>query len=1196
MTEQDAQDNKPLKIMLINAHGRRDTKDFVNYADELGVDLLQINEFFFKPNETDCTNMFVKQNVEAKVAIKQLNNALELKCSFVNEHHIAIKMKKHRILYHGWYIPPSTSPTDSSQTVENLERLLQNGDTKVIHSGDFNAAVRTLGQRGNTRGNSIEDAMLIGHKKFLNEPNVNTFFKCEKSGRRLESITDLTIASEDMINRTNWQCLPPVFGSDHATIMIEIRAAGCAPKELMDKRVVPRIFLNETKTKRTTRVKENWWQEYMEVVEKATKFRCKADKERIPEPLKHLWGEIKRMTKLVRNGHTNESLKRELTDLSAKFRCERVAYEKMERLTRYKKANKETRISELLVSTKTTGKLSKLKDGDQILEADRAVQALMQKFFPHEERIEWELPQDLPNDDLPLRQHEIDSAIKKLTGRKAPGETGVSMELIAQWNRTEPGYLLSLMGDWFSQGVFPDELKSSLIVPLIKDTSKDSTANNVRPVVLTEGLARLYEKVLDVRFMYFLEKSGALVPEQMGYREGMNTLEVIDALQKEREKNKHENMKEWTIQVDVRAAFDSVHHAAVVKAMIESKVPGNIIKIVSSYLTNRNVNIVLEGNRLTKNMLRGVPQGSCLGPHLYLIATTSLLKALKARIAENVTTKTKVFCFADDMFLNISSKKEQDIHSSAEDYLNLIATKLAEVGLSMAPEKTKVMVSGDNTEPKEINLCGNEIITSTSLKALGLIVTSDDTWEDHVKMVETKVDGWMLAQKGLFNPYSGLSVEMRKKVIKTVLTPKITFGARIWWPKLKPAGQTILKRIARKAAIAMTAAPKTAGYDATTLLARDLPVNLVCKDMFQRENWIKDGKIEGKVIERTLNSAQMCHPANRGPRKIDGYIREADQIDSIEASVMYFTDGSQYDHEGTKVTGAAFVKYKAGQEPGVVAMKLDGLNTVFQAEVTAIKAALEDTLANKNDKKVAILSDCLSALMAICDYNCRSELVNDCREWLEECDKCGKKVSLFHVKAHDGIEQNEAADISAKQAAVTGDLEDTPASRATVKRKSKQLCWKEYDLNFKRSRYGREIKNFFADSTDTNLKKVELNPWTAQVYTGHGKNLTSIAYGFQGSPNNCQCGERQTVVHLLTKCKILEANNVACATLAGIKPAEFFVAWEELKNHRHFHRYVRMRAKSLDEDLGKLNINQIILRHVENTIWKFSQTGEFPPD
>ena len=1194
-------------IVQINAYKLRDIGVYKEWAIENKADVLVVTEHGYSPDTARDENCFVKECQDSRVAVYKVSDRVKVSCPYIDTHHVVVKLQPAGIMLHAWYLPPRPTggqlATDLGSKVAEVEEQLLNAlsrhKSKTVHLGDFNSRAKQIGDTINDkRGPKLLEAMVTGGYEIANKPGVPTYHTITKGpGKRLNadgstalgtSIIDWTVYSIDLAGRISWDIAPARFGTDHEFILVSVSNTSARRIAATTKTVIsPGKFLSEVTRLTKNCGVENWHDLYMQAVKAAQVVRRSRTGPPLPDEVTFLGERIDALAKTIsRAKGALDHLRPELGELSKQHRKARAKWASDQMLNRVRSSTKRASSMEDVDRMNKTARLCYLQHGDRQLRGAEAAEVILNKCYPdvRKENLSIEaVLRVLGADDPPITRCEIETALASFAAGKAPGKSGVNFDLLRQWYAKDSDFFFKLFTDWWEKRIFPPELKESVLVMLLKDKNKASSLDNVRPISLMECIGRWYEKIIDMRLMYHVEQRGLLSDFQYGYRVGRSAVDATYQVHKERQENAH--LKEVVVQTDVRAAFDLLKHSAIVKTLVAMRLPANLVQVIVSYLTDRRVTTTLNDEEVAKDMVRGAPQGSSLGPHLYILSTSRMLDVVKAKMQEMADTKASVISYADDVILTLASGTHEEALRRANELVTVIDQQLDLVGLSLAKQKTKVMITAPLEDKREVEVAGEKVVATPTIKVLGVKFSHDRSYASHMNEMVEKCSSWLTANYKLLGYKSPLSFEQRKELVQTVLVPKLTWGAEVWNDK-RSANKTYLKRVARMIARQVTSSPFTAGYTAVTTLSQMLPFDHLCKQIAGCAKVYRRGKIGRSEIDKLIEQHELGHPATWERMQFGGTLTTNAQIDAVVADIKFFTDGSQSEHNGATVTGAAYVAFQEGEEPLIYMVKLDGRNSVYQAEAQAIRAALEEIDERPNNTRAAIFSDSLSALRAITGITSRSKIVNDCRRWIKHLAAGGGTIELYHCKAHVGITGNELADAYAKQASISGERLVLPVPKSAVKNEQKAAAWADYEKAFHTDKYGRTIKSFFAGPTDQRLKQATVEGWTSLIYTGHGSNRESMKFGFRGSGQSCPCGADQTMEHVIHTCPLFMTENLRYAREAGISGDEYLVPWNQLVTNKKFHHFIRLRAKSLHSELEALNRGLLDANDLSTRMWK----------
>ena len=319
-----------------------------------------------------------------------------------------------------------------------------------------------------------------------------------------------------------------------------------------------------------------------------------------------------------------------------------------------------------------------------------------------------------------------------MDSKKSADIYGISAKLL---KLAGPG-LIEVLSTIFNrcilEGIFPNALKLAKILPIHKADSQFE-ASNYRPISLLPIISKIFEKLIFNRLNDFLSKHKILPSNQFGFQKNNSTEFAVNAILT-KITNAFENKEiAYCIFLDFAKAFDTVNHNILLSKLEHYGMRGVCLNLFKNYLANRQQCTESNGTFSDIEVTKcGVPQGSILGPLLFLIYINDIVKLSKI---------LKFYLFADDTTLFYSSKNKADTEYILNNEIANVTEWLISNRLSPNSKKSCYLTFSliKSNHHTNIKINGQPIEERTKAKYLGVFIDNKLTWKDHLKHINCKL-------------------------------------------------------------------------------------------------------------------------------------------------------------------------------------------------------------------------------------------------------------------------------------------------------------------------------------------------------------------------------------------------------------------------------------------------------------------------
>ena len=740
------------------------------------------------------------------------------------------------------------------------------------------------------------------------------------------------------------------------------------------------------------------------------------------------------------------------------------------------------------------------------------------------------------------------------------GNTSVGPDQLAYpffQNLTESGLeiLLKTLNELWVEGTFPDSWRHSTLIPIPKSKKDPNNPSSYRPISLNSCASKIFERMVNNRIRVYLESNQKLTTYQNGFRPGRSTSEnlmhIIDSVKR----GFTNNNVTAALFLDLKAAFDKVHHDALLIKLYKIGVRGRLATYIKNFITNRTFSVrcgnVMSGCTAQDH---GIPQGSPLSPTLFLIFINDVFENLP-----HISPLINFSLYADDLAIWYTHPSIDRANEFLQLALNSIEEWCHRWGVTISPAKSATMVFSVqrlHLRPHTpLHLREQIIPFVTNFKYLGLTLDRRLTFNVHIEDLKKRCSRRLNVIKCLTGREWGSDRCTLLRLYISLIRPILEYNAFLFGDiscSMKAKLESIQNNALRVITGAFKTTPITNLYIETNIPSlerrrevqlmryfvrsasrtQNLSFNIFSRSISNLQRTAKyktiNVKLKEALTDYKIDPPNVMDTPPLRPfwldKDIETIILFSDPkstISPLEIQEIFhdfkeehedfqfiYTDGSKSNNR----TGAAFVHKNFTQS-----FRLSDIASIYSAELNAILAALRYTV-NKQFRNVIICSDSRAAIFALSSLNTLSNpIVNKIRDIINGTNQT---IKFLWIPGHTGIHGNDRADLAAKQS-----LNDPPQNQLpnlandcinVIRAALKATFQLEWNVNPHFHFHPIKPEVGYWPSANQNTRKKET--LLARLRMGHTK--ITHAYMMEGNPPTpcLRCGCRYNVKHMLLEC------------------------------------------------------------------------------
>lgn len=369
---------------------------------------------------------------------------------------------------------------------------------------------------------------------------------------------------------------------------------------------------------------------------------------------------------------------------------------------------------------------------------------------------------------------EVSKIIEKLNPNKSTGLDGISAKTLKYSSDAITPSISHIINKSIEMGIFPDRLKDAFVVPIFKTGDKHDP-NNYRPISILPTISKIFEIHIATQLQQYFKDTDVIHPHQSGFRPNhschTSLIHMIDSWIKDIDSNRYVG----SVFLDLKKAFDLVDHEILVHKLKLYNFSKNTVDLFKSYLSNRT-QVIKDGSQVSKQCIikSGVPQGSILGPLLFILYINDLA----------LETNSSITQYADDSTIYKSDKNLSALETILQSDIDKIEKWCKVNNMAINPSKTTCMIVSSkskrhkNNEPTlHLQIGGKTIENVTVQKTLGVYVDNTLTWNFQLKKVCGKLNSNIALMKRI-SYY--LTYEMKILFYNSYILSKMDYCYSVW--------------------------------------------------------------------------------------------------------------------------------------------------------------------------------------------------------------------------------------------------------------------------------------------------------------------------------------------------------------------------------------------------------------------------------
>lgn len=404
---------------------------------------------------------------------------------------------------------------------------------------------------------------------------------------------------------------------------------------------------------------------------------------------------------------------------------------------------------------------------------------------------------------LPNLSNNSNDQIKKITSKeiklnikynvklkKSPGYDRITGEILKELPEKAINYLRNLYNAAIAIKYFPVAWKVAEIIAIPKPHKDPTEATSYRPISLLPTMSKLFEKLIFNRLEPIITSRNLIPNHQFGFRRKHSTIEQVHRVTNKISSEIDKKNFCVAVYLDVAKAFDSVWHKGLMHKL-KHQLPHSYYQLIRSYISDRYFYVKQQDESSDIQKIEaGVPQGSVLGPLLYLLHT--------ADIPIPPSGENMIATFADDTVL-LSSNKNIDVAlTKLQTQLDSTLLWFKKWGIEINSSKTvQVIYTNRRYSNYHLHINNEPIKIDKKAKYLGMIIDAKLLWKEHIMQKRQEINNRFRQLYWILGRQSRLSITNKLLIFKSIIMPIWRYGIEMWGTATK-SNTKIIQRIQSK--------------------------------------------------------------------------------------------------------------------------------------------------------------------------------------------------------------------------------------------------------------------------------------------------------------------------------------------------------------------------------------------------------------